>query len=177
MSQIDNEREFVLNTDYREEILFGHSMAESVEVLTNANDRLDRFSLEDDTSEELMLLGLQVGLNPTYLAQLEFIKAQFENQVATLKAAYEDHLYTYKNRPVEAAVEAYIKTLNGNFSIEANQQIDKIRKGKGIPYDPSYNTSYQASLLLEDFFDSAVKIQVELTISGQEYGLTEIGDN
>jgi hypothetical protein len=53
-------------------------MAENISVLTNEKDRLQRFSMSDETSDDLMLLGFSVQLKPTYLAQLEFMKANFE---------------------------------------------------------------------------------------------------
>jgi hypothetical protein len=75
----------------------------------------------DNTSDDLMLLGFSVQLKPTYLAQLEFMKASFEEQIADLKAAYDEHLDTFENNPVGAAVDAYIATINGQFTIEANE--------------------------------------------------------
>ena len=51
--------------------------------------------MSDETSDDLMLLGFSVQLKPTYLAQLEFMKAKFEEQIANLKAAYDEHLDTF----------------------------------------------------------------------------------
>ena len=51
--------------------------------------------MSDETSDDLMLLGFSVQLKPTYLAQLEFMKANFEEQIANLKAAYDEHLDTF----------------------------------------------------------------------------------
>ena len=81
---------------------------------------------------------------------------------------------TFLNNPVGAAVDAYIATINGQFTIEANREIARIRKGKGIPYDPSFEKNYNAALELENFFQSVVKMQVEVSITESEIGLFEM---
>jgi hypothetical protein len=73
-------------------MLFGHAMAEDRETLINARDRLERFSIRDETSDNLKVLGYRVVLSPTYLSIIEAIKIQ--NLLNTLEAqlAYENHL-------------------------------------------------------------------------------------
>ena len=65
-------------------MLFGYSKAENLTVLTNGMDRLERFSIRDESSDDLKLVGFRVLLKPTYLAELEFIKVNNEMAVASL---------------------------------------------------------------------------------------------
>ena len=52
----------------------GHAMAENQTTLQLGADRLERFSLKDESSDNLKLIGYNVKLKPSYLAEIEFMK-------------------------------------------------------------------------------------------------------
>ena len=55
-------------------MLLGHAMAESQTHAQNGADRLERFAIGEDSSENLKLLGYRVMLKPSYLAEIEFLR-------------------------------------------------------------------------------------------------------
>jgi serine/threonine protein phosphatase PrpC len=49
-------------------------MAENQTTLQLGADRLERFSLKDESSDNLTLIGYSVMLKPSYLAEIEFMR-------------------------------------------------------------------------------------------------------
>ena len=77
-------------------------MAEDVFNLFNDKDRLERFSILDENSENLQFLGFIVQLNQTFEEQLAEIQTEVDEVYDKYLEVYEEHIYDVENRPVEA---------------------------------------------------------------------------
>lgn len=78
----DYETEYMFNLDpdlTDDSMLQGHAMAESQTHAQNGNDRLERFTMGEDSSENLKLIGYRVMLKPSYLAEIEFLRQNLGN--------------------------------------------------------------------------------------------------
>ena len=82
----DYETEYLFNLDpdlTEKGMLKGHAMAENQTTFQLGADRLQRFSLQDESSDNLTIIGYNVMLRPSYLAEIEFIKQNLKNLIAT----------------------------------------------------------------------------------------------
>jgi hypothetical protein len=130
-----HETQFSYNqrADFTDEgILLGNPMAENLDVMTSEQDRLERFSIRDQTSDSLKIQGYTVKLLPTYQAYIELLKADLDSKVVEMKAAYDAHKLVLAKDPVQAELDEYIATLNGVQTDESSQKISEIRQGPGM---------------------------------------------
>lgn len=59
-------------------------MAETRDVLYNGKDRLERFSVRNETSDSMKIVGYSVKLAATYQAEIQMIKDGIQGTIAKL---------------------------------------------------------------------------------------------
>lgn len=179
-------------------MLKGHAMAENQTTFQLGADRLQRFSLQDESSDNLTIIGYNVMLRPSYLAEIEFIKQNLKNLIATPQSQTNSTLSsepkladnTEDNDGVLDEFNDTVADENGttdDLGAIDDTIVDELgstddhgsgrrrRLGSDSPStddsSKTYSNSPQKSSIgdLEDFLNAALKIQLKVTIKGLDY--------